>query len=159
MAGTLYVIASLFLARHFAGIAGNGHALVATGLVIGGGVTVFAIGALETSGFSTVLAVGTGAAAQHAFLGTSAVMGFMAASAGYLFPVAIVAYGLAMMRDSGWPGWLAWLGVVLGVVSLVVNRFGIPVGPVPNLLGYVSDVWYAILGMLFMGRGGSATTV
>ena len=55
MTGTLYVIASLFLARHFAGTAGNGHALVATGLVIVGGIAVFAIGALETSGFSTVL--------------------------------------------------------------------------------------------------------
>jgi len=75
----------------------------------------------------------------------------MAASAGYLFPLAIIAYGVAMMRDSGWPG---WLGVVLGVVSLVVSHFAISLGPVPNLLGYVNDVWYGILGMLFMGRGG-----
>ena len=159
MTGTLYVIASLFRARHFAGTASNGHALVATGLVIVGGGAVFAIGALETSGFSTVLAAGTGAAAQHAFLATSAVMISMAASAGYLFPVAIIAYGVAMMRDSGWPEWLAWFGVVLGVVSLVVNHFAIPLGPVPNLLGYVGDVWFGVLGTLFMGRGGSATSV
>ncbi len=154
--GTLFVVAALFLARHFAGTAGEGLALTATGLVLVGGVAVFAIGALETSGFSAVLAAGTGAAAQHAFLATSAVMGSLATAAGFLFPVAIAAYGLAMLKDGGWPGWLAWLGVVIGVASLAVNVFGISL-PVPNLFGYVSNVWYAVLGVLFMGRGGSAT--
>ena len=155
--GSLFVVSSLFLARHFADTSGAGLALVATGLVIVGGVAVFAIGALETSGFSTVLDSGTGPAAQHAFLATSAVMGSVATGAGFLFPVAIAAYGLAMLKDRGWPEWLAWLGVVLGVASLAVNVFGIPLGPVPNVFGYLTDGWYAVLGLLFMGRGQAAT--
>ena len=81
-------------------------------------------------------------------------MGSMSTAAGFLFPVAMVAYALAMMKDSGWPGWLAWLGVVLGVASLALNLFGITL-PVP-VLGYLANVWYAIIGVLFMGRGQSA---
>ncbi len=151
--GTLFVVAALFLAKHFAGTAGGGLALAATGLVIVGGVAVFAIGALETSGFSTV-AAGSGAAADHAFIAVSAVVLSMFAGAGFLFPVAMAAYGLAMLKDDGWPAWLAWLGVLLGVASLALNLFGITL-PVP-IPGYLSNVWYAILGVLFMGRGQSA---
>jgi len=60
---------------------------------------------------------------------------------------------------TGTPYVIASLRVVLSVVSLVVNHFAIHLGPVPNLLSYVNGVWYGILGMLFMGRGGSATSV
>ena len=82
-------------------------------------------------------------------------MGSMFAGAGFLFPVAIAAYGLAMLQDSGWPAWLAWLGVLIGVVQLALNLFGITL-PGPNILGYVANAWYVVLGVLFMGRGGSS---
>jgi len=159
ISATLLLIGALFLARHFAGTAGNGLALVAAGSLIVGGVAIFALGALETSGFSAAAAEG-GVAGQHAFVAVSAVMLSMSAGAGFLFPVALAAFGLAMLQDSGWPAWLAWLGVVLGVATLAVNVFGIPLGPVPNVFGYLSDGWYVILGVLFMGRGqaGQAAT-
>ncbi|MCH8138455.1 MAG: OPT/YSL family transporter, partial [Proteobacteria bacterium] len=117
------------------------------GLIVGG-VAIFALGVLETSGFSAAAAEG-GVAGQHAFLAVTAVMASMFAGAGFLFPVAIAAYGLAMLQDSGWPAWLAWLGVLIGVVQLALNLFGITL-PGPDILGYVASAWYAVLGVLFM---------
>ena len=154
LSATLLLIGSLFLARHFADTAGYGLALVAAGVLIVGGVAIFALGALETSGFSAAAAEG-GVAGQHAFVAISAVMVSMATGSGFLFPVAIAAYGLAMLKDSGWPAWLAWLGVLLGVVGLGLNIFGIT-PPGPGILGYLNNAWYLVLGVLFMGRGGSS---
>ena len=154
MTATLLLIGSLFLARHFAGTAGNGLALVAAGLLIVGGVAIFALGVLETSGFSAAAAEG-GVAGQHAFVAISAVMGSMFTGSGFLFPVALAAYGVAMLKDSGWPAWLAWLGVLIGVASLALNIFGITL-PGPGILGYLTNAWYLVLGVLFMGRGGSS---
>ena len=51
---------------------------------------------------------GAGVAAEHAYLATLTVM---AAAAGFLFPVAITAYGLGMLKESGWPGW-PWPGAL-----------------------------------------------
>ena len=79
-------------------------------------------------------------------------MGSMATAAGFLFPVAIAAYSLAMLKEGGWP---EWLGLVIGVASLAVNVFGISLPP-PNLFGYVSNGWYAVLAVLFMGKGRAA---
>lgn len=79
-------------------------------------------------------------------------MGSMATAAGFLFPVAIAAYSLAMLKEGGWP---EWLGLVIGVASLAVNVFGISL-PLPNLFGYVSNGWYAVLAVLFMGKGRAA---
>jgi hypothetical protein len=76
----------------------------------------------------------------------------MATAAGFLFPVAIAAYSLAMLKEGGWP---EWLGLVIGVASLAVNVFGISL-PLPNLFGYVSNGWYAVLAVLFMGKGRAA---
>ncbi len=158
ISATLLLISSLFLARHFAGTAGNGLALVAAGSLIVGGVAIFALGVLETSGFSAAAAEG-GVAGQHAFVAVSAVMLSMSAGAGFLFPVALAAFGLAMLQDSGWPAWLAWLGVVLGVASLVLNIFGITL-PGPGILSYISNACYLVLGVLLMGKGqaGQAAT-
>ncbi len=155
MTATLLLIGSLFLARHFAGTAGNGLALVAAGLLIVGGAAIFALGVLETSGFSAAAAEG-GVAGQHAFVAVSAVMLSMSAGAAFLFPVALAAFGLAMLQDSGWPAWLAWLGVLFGVASLALNIFGITL-PGPGILGYLTNAWYLAFGVLFMGRGGSST--
>ena len=156
--GTLFAISALFLARGFRGAAGEGWALAGSGALLLAGVAALAIGALETAGFSALLAAGGGAPAEHAFLATSSVMGSMATAAGFLLPVAIAAYGLGMLKDQGWPAWLAWLGVVIGVVSLAVRVFGIPLGPVPNLPFYLSNGWFAIVGVIFMGRGRSTAT-
>ncbi len=156
MTGTLLVLSSLFLVRHFSGTAGNSLSLVGTGSLIAGGIAVLAIGALETSGFSAA-AAGSGAAAEHAFLATSAVMVSAVGAAGILNPVAGTAYSLAMLQDSGWPAWLAWLGVLIGLLSLVLNIFGITL-PGPGILGYVNNAWYLALGVVFMGRGGGSAT-
>ncbi len=156
MTATLLLIGSLFLARHFADTAGYGLALVAAGLLIVGGVAIFALGALETSGFSAAAAEG-GVAGQHAFVAVNAVMGSLFAGAGFLYPVAIAAYGLAMLKDDNWPVWLAWLAVVIGLAELAMNLFGLSGGGVSTTLGYMSSGWYAVLGVLFMGRGASAS--
>ena len=159
--GTLFAISALFLARGFGGASGEGWAFAGSGALLLAGFAALAIGALETSGFSAALSAreaGGGAAAEHAFLATSYVMGSMATAAGFLFPVAITAYGLGMLKDQGWPAWLAWLGVVIGVASLAVRLFGIPLGPVPNLPSYLGNGWFAIVGVIFMGRGRSTAT-
>ena len=82
----------------------------------------------------------------------------MFAASRFLFPVAITAYGLGMLKHRGWPAWLAWLGLVIGVASLAVNVFEIPLGPVPNLPFYLGNGWFAIVGVIFMGKGTAAAT-
>ena len=130
--GTLFAISALFLARDFGGSEGEGWALAGSGVLLLAGVAALAIGAWETAGFSGLLGAqeaGSGVAAEHAFLATSTVMSSMATAGRLLFPVAITAYGLGMLKDQGWPAWLAWLGVVIGVASLAVSVFGISLGP------------------------------
>ena len=159
MTGTLLLISALFLSRHFAGSAGEGWGLVGSGALVLGGVTILAIGVLETSGFSAAADAGGGAAAEHAFLATSLVMGSMVAGAGLLVPIAIIAYGLGMLQDQGWPVWLVWLGVVIGVASLALNVFGIQLESAPNLPLYFSDGWWVVVGVIFMGKGTAATAL
>ena len=111
VAGSLFVVSAIALVRHFAGAAGEGWSFLGSGTLLLGGVALLGIGAWETSGFSSLLAAqegGAGVAADHAYLATSAVMSSMATAAGFLFPVAITAYGLGMLKESGWPVWLAW---------------------------------------------------
>ena len=155
--GTCVVIGALFLARDVGGSSGEGWALAGTGATLLGGMAVFLIGALETTGFSQLLAGSSGAAADHAFLAVSRVMGSMAAAAGFLFPAAIVAYGLGMLKTQGWPSWLAWVGLGIGVVLLILNSFGISLGAIGGLLNtYAASVWFALVGVIFMGRTSTA---
>ena len=156
IAGTLFLISALLLARDFRRAAGEGWALAGSGALLLAGVTVLVIAALETAGFSRLLAAqeaGSGVAAEHAFLAVGSVMGSMVTAAGFLFPVATTAFGLGMLKDQSWPAWLAWLGVVIGVASLALNVFGIPLGPVQGALNsYLGSGWFVVVGVIFMAR-------
>jgi hypothetical protein len=156
IAGTLFLVSAIHLARDFQRSAGEGWALAGSGVLILGGVAVLVIGALETAGFSRLLAAqeaGSGVAAEHAFLALGSVMQSLVTAAGFLFPMATTAFALAMLRDRSWPSWLAWLGVVIGVASLALNVFGIPLGPVQEVLNsYLGSGWFVVVGVLFMGR-------
>ena len=142
------------------GSAGEGWALAASGALVLGGAVVLAIGALETRGFSGLLRAqeaGSGIAAEHAFLAMGHVMGSMVTAAGFLFPAATAGYGLGMLKSQGWPAWLAWLGIVIGVTALALNVFGIALGPVQEVLNaYVNSLWFVVVGVIFMGRGQAA---
>ncbi len=71
----------------------------------------------------------------------------------YLFPVAMAAYGIGMLKTRGWPAWLAWLGVAVGVVTLALFTFGITLGPVRGLLSnWGAIVWVALVGVIWMGK-------
>ncbi len=160
IAGALFAVSSIALLRHFAGSGGEGWAIVGSGMLLLGGVALLMIGVWETSGFSGLAAAqeaGAGAAAEHAYLATLWVMSSMATAAGFLFPTALAAYGLAMFQDSGWPGWLAGSAVVIGLASLAASVFGLPLGVASVLLQYAGDAWYALAGLLLLGRGRAAT--
>ena len=160
IAGTLFLIAALHLARDFQRSAGEGWALAGCGVLLLGGVTLMVVGALETAGFSRVLAAqeaGSAVAAEHAFLAVTAVMESMGTAAGYLFPVATTAFAFGMLRDQSWPAWLAGLGVAIGVASLALNVSGTALGPVQDVLNrYLGRGWFVVVGVMFMGRARAA---
>ncbi len=143
MAGMLFVMSTLFLARHFAGAAGEGWALLGTGTLFLGGAALAGIAAWETRDFSGLFAArgsGAGALADHSFSATMFLMSSMAKATSFLLPVAVAGYGVGMLKNSGWPSWLAWLGVVFGVTWLAVGLFGISLGvaaSLPFVLGNV----------------------
>lgn len=160
IAGTLFLVSALHLARDFQRSAGEGWALAGSGVLLVGGVTVLLIGALETAGFSRVLAAqeaGSGVAAEHAFLAVGAVMGSLVTAAGFLFPVATMAFALGMLRDQSWPAWIAGVGVVIGVASLALNVSGTALGPVQDVLNrYLGNGWFIVVGVMFTGRARAA---
>lgn len=155
LTGVLFVVSALALAKYFGGTRGEGWALLGTGTLLLGGVGLLGVGAWETAGFSGLLSAqegGAGAAAEHAFLATSWVMISMAEAAGFLIPAAIAAYGLGTLKVTGWPAWVSWLGIVIGVASLLIDLFGIPLGaaaPLPLIAGMA---WFGVLGVFLMGR-------
>ena len=53
---------------------------------------------------------------------------------------------------------LAWSAVVIGLASLAANYFGISLGVASTALQYGSDVWYAVVGIMFIGKGRAAST-
>jgi hypothetical protein len=122
LAGVLFAISALAFARHFAGAAAEAWALVGAASLLLGGIALAAIGTLETTGFSALLTAREAAgavAAEHAFAAVSAVMFSAGSLGGFVFPVAVLAFGLAMLGDTAWPRWLAWAGRLTGVAALV----------------------------------------
>ena len=162
VAGALFVISTLLLARHFAGAAGEGWALLGTGTLFLGGVALLGISAWETRDFSGLLAAqeaGAGFPAEQAFLASTFFMSHMAKAAMFLLPTAITVYGLSMLKASGWPSWLAWIGIVIGVPSLTLALLGVSLGAVVWLPLVLGNLWFATVGIVFMGRRRAATTV
>lgn len=159
VAGTLLAVSALFLAVRFAGSAGEGWALLGSGALLLGGVGLLAVGTIETVGFSGLAGAaegGNAVAAQHAYLAASAVMTSLATAAGYLLPVAVVAYGVGMLGADDWPGWLGWAGIVIGAAALILTVTGITLPAAPQLTFYVLHAWIMVVGAIFFGSGGPA---
>lgn len=159
VAGTLFAVTSLFFVRHFAGSAGEGWALLGAGSLLLGGVGLLTVGAVETAGFTGLLgaeAGGEAVAAEHAFLATTAVMGAMATATSFLMAGAIAALGAGMLGDAAWPGWLAWLGIGIGLAVLALNTFGIAVPGAPGIPMYLLNGWIAVAGVIFFRAGRTA---
>lgn len=160
-AGTLLVVSALFLARSFVASAGEGWALLGSGVLLLAGVGLLAVGTIETVGFTALAGAASGGsavAAEHAFLAASSVMTSMAMAAGYLLPVAVAAYGAAMLGADAWPGWLAWIGVVVGAGVLGLHLAGVTVPAMPQLPMYLLNAWLVVAGVLFFGSAGPAAS-
>lgn len=156
LAGTLLVVAAVFLARRFGGTSTEGWGLVGTGMLLVAGVSLLAVGTLETVGFSALLGAsegGSAVAAEHGFLATTAVMTSLATAGGYLLAAAVAFYGVAMLGSEDWPGWLGWAGVVIGAAAPVLDLTGVTVPGAPNLVLYLLTAWLAVFAVALM-RGG-----
>lgn len=161
LAGFLFTVGALFLREHFAGSSGEAWALVGTGSLILAGVSVFAVGALETVGFGHLLAVAEGGqavAAEHAYQAAMAVMIPFATAAAFVAAAAVATFGLSMLSvGEPWPGWLAWAGIVIGGATLLLEIFGITFpGAAEMLPFYLVNAWLAAAGLFFLGAGRAA---
>lgn len=87
-------------------------------------------------------------------LDPTAAQAILALNYDLFFPVALgtevffLATGIAMVRGAGFPSWLGWLAIVIGVVALT------PVGFFALLAGLV---WIIVAGVLFAVRPAEAS--
>jgi len=162
LAGSLYVVSALFLARHFSRSRAEGLALAGAGALLLAGLALVAVGAIETTGFSRLIALQANdpMAAAHGFQAVSITMQSLLAPAPYAFPLAVIAFGAVMLRAGG-PQWLGWAGVAIGVGMLALRLFGITI-PAPFTLipNYVSSGWFVIFAAyLAQARSGERAAV
>lgn len=155
VAGALFGIAAPLIARRFAGAPGEAWGLAGTGALLLTGVGFLAVGALETTGFQTVLgaaeaAEGTGG--EAAYLATTAVMASLATAAGYTLAAAVAAYGVALV--AGEPSWLGWAGVVVGVGYAGLTAFDLALPVLPQAPFYLLGAWLAVAGGMLARRRG-----
>lgn len=156
LAGVLLVVSALFIAVHFSGTSARAWALVGSGLFILSGMALWAIGALETAGFSALADQAGTAGGEAAFLAVTTVMASMAAGASLLVAAGIAACGIAMLRHEAWPSWMAWTAVGVGVLVLAVNGFGISLPQALALAPFqLLNAWFVLAGFLMFRMAGA----
>ena len=151
LAGPLFVLSTIFLARHFASAAGEGLALLGTGSLLLGGLALAVVGGGNVAWLMTALDKGGSVGADDLVDG-SALLQSTVGAIGFLFPLSIAAFGAAMVRHGHWPGWLAWAGVAIGTAFVTIQFFDIPLGPVPSLPHVLAYEWFAVVGIVFVGK-------
>lgn len=154
LAGALFGISAPLLGRRFAGAPGEAWGLAGTGALLLTGVGFLAVGALETTGFATVLGAAEaaeGAGGEAAYLATTAVMASVATAAGYTLAAAVVAYGAAMVAG-GSSAWLGSTGVVVGVGYAGLTAFGLALPVLPQAPFYLLGAWLAVAGGMIARR-------
>ena len=116
-----------------------------------GGAVLFAVSGAVSSGVELALAdspARLSPATAHALNlldGYVAVIAVAAGAAGLL-----IAASLAILRGGQLPAWVAWLGLVFGVVALVPIR---NIGPIP------AGIWTLIVSLLLFMRGPQTSAV
>jgi hypothetical protein len=150
-AGPLFVLSTIFLARHFASAAGEGLALLGTGSLLLGGLALAVVGGGNVAWLMTALGKG-GSVGSEDLAGGSALLQSTVGAVGFLFPLSMAAYGAAMVRHGHWPGWLAWAGVAIGTAFVTIRFFDIPLGPVSSLPHVLAYEWFAVAGIVFVGK-------
>jgi hypothetical protein len=150
-AGPLFVLSTIFLARHFASAAGEGLALLGTGSLLLGGLALAVVGGGNVAWLMTALGRGGSVGAED-LAGGNALLQSTVGAVGFLFPLSIAAFGAAMVRHGDWPGWLAWAGVAIGTAFLTIQFFDIPLGPGSSLPHVLAYEWFAVVGIVFVGK-------
>jgi thiosulfate reductase cytochrome b subunit len=62
----------------------------------------------------------------------------------------LIASGLAILRGRQLPAWVAWLGIVLAVISFA---------PVPNIGAALGGIWTLVVSILLYARAGKLASV
>lgn len=79
-----------------------------------------------------------------------------------LFGAIPAIFGWAILLGGGYPKWLGWVGVVIGLASIVLGVTGIFGGPSTSFfsvylpLSLLFTLWALILGVLLWGKAGEA---
>jgi hypothetical protein len=141
LAVALLVAGAFGLWRSFAGGAGEGWAVLALGaLIVAMGS---AIGVWGPEWAAHVLAQGGGdAAISDALLATTLVSAPVVGAVAWL---AVAALGAAMLRDGGWPVWIGYAGIVIGL-GLAATQALLPADSPVHMVGPLGFIWLAFAG-------------
>lgn len=65
----------------------------------------------------------------------------------------LAALGAAVLMDAGWPKWVAWTGILIGLLEFIAE-FVLEYGPTLRIVWLVGFLWLIIAGV-FMSRAGA----
>ena len=154
--GALFVISTLFLSRHFSGAVGEGWALIGTATLLFGGLALTGVAIWNFSELLAQQGSGSGMPDGYPLLSHAFITGPVAATIGWLLPISVAAYGVAIAMDSRWPRWLGWAGVVVGLGCLSALILEAPLGSYAALPLVLSYNWFTLLGVMFARDEGAA---
>ena len=159
LSGLLWLAGAVVLARQFNGTAAEGLATLGWAGALCGGVGLFLTGAIGVYGLTGVASGTLFDHPEEAFTAlnyTSFAIGLM----GIAFYYAGVAFfGLAMARTPGWPAWLAWSGVGIGAVVVLLHLTGFNLSRgagIAMAFMMLGLIWVAVTGWILAGRGTAA---
>lgn len=166
VAGAVFVVAAPMATRAFMGTAGEALAWVGAGSLLLNGLALLFVGTLETTGFLGLLGTAEAAgeqAAEHAFVAVGAVMASASAIGGYAFPLAVAAFGFAMLAGKtgpAWLAWLAWLGIVAAALGIAARLFGFALPGGGALLPYYTwNAWFVAMGAVLLRLASAAEAI
>lgn len=150
----------LALTRHFSGGPAEGLAVLAAALLILATAGLVAVVGPEATMYPRVAAAyaagGESAAwAQATYPALNAVVLGLFLAFAPVFWAGVALVGLSLVRGGGFPVWLGWSGVAVGLV-LAIAVFTVESWPVSQVLFSVGYAWIAVAGFLFAGRAAGA---
>lgn len=155
LAAVLWLGGAVVLARQFNGTKTEAWATLAYASAALSAVALFAVAAIETFGFHSLATGALYAHAEAGFTGVSHVMMGLAAMGFLAYFAAVALFGVAMALGDGWPTWLGWSGVAVGLLAAAVS-LARPEGGVAIASSVLGLLWVAVAGFTLMRMGAPA---